>query len=51
MDQSILQLKDTVIHLLENTQQTGVNTTQNGTTHIYEELQERQIPRHIIMLS
>ena len=44
MDQSILQLKDTAIHLLENTKQTGVNTTQNGTTHICEELQERQRP-------
>ncbi len=39
MDQSILQLKDTAIHLLENSKQTGVNTTQNGTTHICEELQ------------
>ena len=32
MDQSILQLKDTAIHQLENTKQTDVNTTQNGTT-------------------
>ena len=41
MDQSILQLKDTAIHLLENTKQTGVHTTHNGTTYICEELQER----------
>ena len=51
MDQSILQLKDTAIHLLENTKQTDVNTTQNDTTHICEELQERQRPTLIIMLS
>ena len=35
----------------EHKKQTGVNTTQNGTTHICEKLQERQMPRHIIMLS
>ena len=51
MDHSIQRLNYTAIRLLENTKQTGVNTAQNGTTHIYEELQEWQSPRHIIMLS
>ena len=31
--------KGTSIHLLENIKQAGGNTTRDGTTHIYEELQ------------
>ncbi len=39
MDHSIQRLNYTAIRLLENTKQTDVNTAQNGTTHVYEELQ------------